>query len=292
MNNLSPKVLIVDDDSTIRTVFKLFLPSVNYEIAGEAVNGNDAITKFNELSPDIMLLDINMPEKTGYQVLTEIKDKALGTCIIMVSQLSEIDVVKKCVDLGAFYYIKKDMSFPQMVQVVQNCWEKFKLIKLKNDKVAQENQQNNVQIKIIEDTFVFILNDRKIMNKDTSQKMIGELGSAYNLFLSLREGNTVLKEDLGWIWATAMNCTYVNHPVNSELELLRKFPKKLAQEYGAIPIYRINKTICIAFSKILSEKDKKHISEIFKDQEISYVFSFPEDVTAAINNAYPSKTVR
>lgn len=291
MNNLSPKVLIVDDDSTIRTVFKLFLPSVNYEVVGEADNGNDALEKIKELSPNIILLDVNMPGKTGDQVLTEIKDLTQKTCIIMVSQLSEIDIVKKCIALGAFYYIKKDMSFPHMIQVVQNCWEKFKLTRLKKNKNLQESEHYNVQLNIIDDTFVFILNDRKIMDKNDSQKLIEELGGAYNLLMHLKKNNVILKEELGWIWATVMNCSYINKPKNSEFELLKKFPKKYAEEYKAIPLYRINNNICVACSKILTANEKKHISELFHGQEINFVFSFPEDVAEAISRAYPAKAL-
>ncbi len=286
-----PKTILVDDDPTIRTMLKSLLAILNFEVIGEAVDGKDAINKINSLSPEFVLLDINMPFKTGDQVLEELNSKTSEVCVVMVSQISEIDIVKKCIDLGAFYYIKKDVPFLQMVQIIQNTWEKFAKAK-QNGKSAiespNETQKDYTYRKIIEDKFFFLILNREIIDKNSWTNMVAECGSVYDAFLNLVNDNPQLKDDLGWLWATAMNCSFVNASTTQvSKDLIRKMPRIYAEKYGIIPLYTIGKSICISCSNILSNIDKETIAEIIKGKEIDYVFSFPDDIKAAINKNYP-----
>ena len=67
------RILIVDDAAFMRMMLKDILTKGGFEIAGEAADGNEAVAKYNELKPDLVTLDITMPNKDGIQALKEIK---------------------------------------------------------------------------------------------------------------------------------------------------------------------------------------------------------------------------
>lgn len=67
------KILIVDDAAFMRMMLKDILTKGGFEIAGEAADGVEAVAKYNELKPDLVTLDITMPNKDGIQALKEIK---------------------------------------------------------------------------------------------------------------------------------------------------------------------------------------------------------------------------
>ena len=79
---MAKKVLICDDAAFMRMMIKDILSKNGYEIAGEAENGLKAVEKFNETKPDLVLMDITMPEMDGIQALKAIKEADPGACVI------------------------------------------------------------------------------------------------------------------------------------------------------------------------------------------------------------------
>lgn len=126
MNFNNPKILIVDDEEHVRELLSNMLDSINFGTIKQASNGAEAIEIFNEYRPDLMLLDINMPVKTGEEVLQSIRGKAKNTCVIVLTFLSDEETVKKCISLGAEYFIVKDMPLPKILNVIEEKWEDFK----------------------------------------------------------------------------------------------------------------------------------------------------------------------
>jgi two-component system chemotaxis response regulator CheB len=119
INDKSLKVLIVDDTIVYRKIVSDVLSDLPHvEVVGSAHNGKAAITKIASLKPDLLTLDIEMPEMNGLEVLEFIKDKGIDVGAIMLSTLTHEggEMTKKALDLGAFDFILK----PQEGNMAEN----------------------------------------------------------------------------------------------------------------------------------------------------------------------------
>ena len=82
---MSPRVLVVDDHPTARSALRLLLANEPVEICGEAKNGKQAVQRVSELHPDVVILDLVMPEMGGIQAAYEIRRVAPGTKFLYMS---------------------------------------------------------------------------------------------------------------------------------------------------------------------------------------------------------------
>ena len=120
------RVLISDDEAHIRMMLKMTLSSMGAEIVGEAKNGGEAVELFKKTQPNIMLLDVNMPIKTGDQVLKEINPQSSEVCVIMMTSVADIETIETCINLGASGYILKDTPLNEMKTMIKEAWANFK----------------------------------------------------------------------------------------------------------------------------------------------------------------------
>jgi len=104
-----PRVLVVDDDPDARELLRVYLTAKGYEVT-EAETGGEGLRRIREDRPHLVLLDINLPDITGLDVLREAKalDPALG--VIMVTGLQEEEVGREAMQAGAFDYITKPLD--------------------------------------------------------------------------------------------------------------------------------------------------------------------------------------
>lgn len=107
---MARKVLIVDDSQIMRDVLTKFLGNLDLEIAGTARDGEEAITMFRQLSPDLVTLDITMPRIDGLAALREMKKIRAEAQIIIVSAINDKSVLLKALDAGAAHFITKPVS--------------------------------------------------------------------------------------------------------------------------------------------------------------------------------------
>lgn len=107
------KVLIVEDDQTLRDVFSLIVKSGGYKV-GTAQDGQDALKKLAEFSPDLILLDMLMPVKSGLEFLQEadITNTHPKTTVIILSNLSESQTIQQALKLGAKKHLIKSNIQP------------------------------------------------------------------------------------------------------------------------------------------------------------------------------------
>jgi PleD family two-component response regulator len=121
-------VLIVDDEPFIRLILRHFLEREGYEIA-EAQNGIEALTAFNQLHPDIVLLDAVMPDMDGFECCTqlEILDCNKHTPVLMITGLEDQESVDRAFAVGAMDYVTKPIHWPVLRQRVKRLIQQSQL---------------------------------------------------------------------------------------------------------------------------------------------------------------------
>lgn len=116
---MSKRVLIVDDAAFMRMMIKDILSKNGYEVVGEAENGEKAIEKFNEVSPDLVIMDITMPEVDGIQAVKEIKSKDSNAKIVMCSAMGQQAMVIEAIQAGAKDFIVKPFQADRVLEAVK-----------------------------------------------------------------------------------------------------------------------------------------------------------------------------
>ncbi len=122
--DLKVRVLIVDDSVLMRNKLVKIVESLNYEVVGVATDGNEALKKFETLLPDIVTMDISMPNMNGLQAVEAIVSKYPKANIIMVSALNQKKMVLKALEKGAKHFIIKPFETDRFKEVVEQVlWE-------------------------------------------------------------------------------------------------------------------------------------------------------------------------
>lgn len=110
-------ILIVEDEPTISQVLKVYLQKANFQVE-QVFHGNKALAKFNQLSPDLVLLDVMLPGKDGWKILKEIRETS--SCpVIMLTALGDVNYRLSGLKDGADDYITKPFSADEVVARVQ-----------------------------------------------------------------------------------------------------------------------------------------------------------------------------
>lgn len=109
-----PKILMIDDDPFIADMYVLKFRDEEFEVE-TARNGKDGLKKIAEFNPDVILLDIVMPDMDGFQVLEELKKKGMKCKVILLTNLSQKEDIERGMGLGASDYIVKAHFTPSEV---------------------------------------------------------------------------------------------------------------------------------------------------------------------------------
>ena len=113
------RVLIADDHSLVREGLRCLLKSKdNYEVIGEAATGEKAVELTRELKPDILLLDVGFPSKSGLEVLYDIQSLTTKTTVIFVTRHLSESMAKQAFLAGAHGYLYKNLSFEQLDRAI------------------------------------------------------------------------------------------------------------------------------------------------------------------------------
>jgi DNA-binding NarL/FixJ family response regulator len=104
---MTPSVLIVDDHATFRLTARLLLESEGYRVVGEAEDGISAIRKARELAPELVLLDVNLPDTDGFDVASRLMDGEDGPMIVLTSSRDGADFGPLIERSGARGFIPK-----------------------------------------------------------------------------------------------------------------------------------------------------------------------------------------
>ncbi|MCM3123111.1 response regulator [Mesobacillus sp. MER 48] len=112
------RILIVDDAKFMRITLTNILRKANHEIVGEAENGREAVILYRELKPDLVTMDITMPEMSGLDAVKEIKKDFKDAKIIMCSAMGQQKMVVDAIEAGAKDFIVKPFDDSQVVDSV------------------------------------------------------------------------------------------------------------------------------------------------------------------------------
>ena len=116
---MGKNILICDDAAFMRMMIKDILSKNGYNVVGEAENGAVAVEKYKELKPDLVLMDITMPEMDGIQALKAIKSNDPGACIIMCSAMGQQAMVIESIQSGAKDFIVKPFQADRVLEAVK-----------------------------------------------------------------------------------------------------------------------------------------------------------------------------
>ena len=116
---MAKNILICDDAAFMRMMIKDILSKNGYNVAGEAENGAKAVEKYNELKPDLVLMDIMMPEMDGIQALKAIKSGNPDAAVIMCSAMGQQAMVIESIQAGAKDFIVKPFQADRVLEAVK-----------------------------------------------------------------------------------------------------------------------------------------------------------------------------
>ena len=116
---MAQRILVVDDAAFMRMMLKDILTKGGYEVVGEAADGVEALAKFNELKPDLVTLDITMPNKDGIAALKDIKAADPSALCVMCSAMGQQSMVIEAIQSGAKDFIVKPFQAERVLEAVK-----------------------------------------------------------------------------------------------------------------------------------------------------------------------------
>lgn len=116
---MGKKVLIVDDAAFMRMMLKDILTKNGYEVVGEAENGAKAVEKYKEVTPDLVTIDITMPEMDGISALKNIRSIDSNAKVVMCSAMGQQAMVIEAIQAGARDFIVKPFQADRVLEAVK-----------------------------------------------------------------------------------------------------------------------------------------------------------------------------
>lgn len=115
------RILIVDDSFYMRTMLKNMLTDAGYEVVGEAANGQQALEMTTATNPDLITLDVILPDNTGLDVLKGIREVNPTVKVVMCSAVGQEVIVNEALESGASAYIVKPFSEEKVLEIVSSA---------------------------------------------------------------------------------------------------------------------------------------------------------------------------
>ena len=114
-------VLIVDDSRTSRRILKDILEHAGYNVVYEAINGKEGVEQYRKLQPDIVTMDITMPEMDGIEALKSIKSEFPDAKVVMITAAGQKDKMMEAVKIGATEFVAKPFVEETVLEALAHC---------------------------------------------------------------------------------------------------------------------------------------------------------------------------
>jgi two-component system, chemotaxis family, chemotaxis protein CheY len=118
---MSKRILIVDDAAFMRMMIKDILTKNGFEVVGEAQDGSQAVELYKELTPDLVTMDITMPEMDGISALKNIREVNPNAKVIMCSAMGQQAMVIDAIQAGAKDFIVKPFQADRVIEAIQKA---------------------------------------------------------------------------------------------------------------------------------------------------------------------------
>lgn len=115
-------VVLADDEKFVRLFLRNIMDSLSFKVIAEVEKGDDVYYIMKNSNPDILFLDINMPNLTGLEFLKKYSQEFSKTCIIILTSASSFQLVEEASQKGA-YFIRKDTPIEQMLLAIKKAWQ-------------------------------------------------------------------------------------------------------------------------------------------------------------------------
>jgi len=115
---MAKRILITDDALFMRVTLKNILTQNGYEVVGEAANGVESVELYKQLKPDVVTMDITMPEMDGLQALKEIRSMDPNASIVMCTAMGQKNMVLEAIQAGAKDFIVKPFQPDRVLEAI------------------------------------------------------------------------------------------------------------------------------------------------------------------------------
>ncbi len=180
------RILLADDHPLFRAGVKQALcEHDHFEIIAESENGNDALIKIKELSPDVAILDIRMPEKSGLKVLGNLSDDKHPTKVILLTMYKNSNYFYKAISLGVKGYVLKEVAVAEIANAINAVMNEETYVSSSLSKLLLEKEKSPDEIeKIVEAISSLTQMEREVLKLVAEWKSNAEI--AKKLFISPR----------------------------------------------------------------------------------------------------------
>jgi two-component system response regulator AtoC len=252
------KILIIDDDSSIRETIDLYLTEEGHDLY-TAINGTDGLNKFVETSPDVVILDIRLPDIDGFTVLEDLQEEDEDVKVIMITAHHDMDTTINAMKAGAFDYIRKPLNIDELDIAIHKALKSIEMEKKINGLLMEPSRRFKVGdiVGASKDMSEIFKTIGVVSQSKTTVLIQGESGTGKELIAKVIHNNTSPNEPY-----IAVNCSaIVETLLESELfghergsftgAIARKLGKFELARYGSVFLDEISEMSINLQAKLL-----------------------------------------
>lgn len=165
LNHNKKTVIIADDDINVRNTLKKALYNSDYEIIAEAANGLDLFEKCKSLSPDVAIVDIQMPTMDGIKAAKMVLDEGKAKCVIMLTSFDEKEYINGAIEAGAIGYLTKPVNTNLLIPNLDNALKNSKELYEKGKEVDKIIRRKD-SLKLIDRAKLCLMESRGLSEED------------------------------------------------------------------------------------------------------------------------------